>query len=101
MDFGRRLGSTLFMTRPARSMRWSPACAGDGKLEPAGWSKIAPKPPEPESSDPGETDSPPPFHPNPVPSGPMTGQRGRQIMVRRAGNGATITRTAEGQVEMW
>jgi hypothetical protein len=73
---------------------------GDGKLEPAGWTKIAPKAPEPESTSPGETGFPPSFHPDPDSPGPMTGQRG-QIMVRRARNGAMFARNADGQVEVW
>jgi hypothetical protein len=74
---------------------------GDGKLEPAGWTKLAPQPPEAAAADPGDPGFPPPFHPNPDDSGPMAGQRGRQIMVRRGENGATIARTSDGQVEMW
>ncbi len=74
---------------------------GDGKLESAGWMKIAPKPPAPESADSGETVFPPGFNPNPDASGHVPRQERGQIMFRHAGNGVMFPRKGDGQVEFW
>src|SRR5258708_20748021 len=44
--------------RPPRStlFPYTTLFRSDGKLEPSGWTKIAPQPPKSESSDPSETD---------------------------------------------
>lgn len=77
------------------------ALRGDGKLEPAGWTRIAPKLPSPDEAGPNE----PPlvFHANPNPEapGPMPGER-RMMMVRRTPDGPVVfAGGADGQVEMW
>jgi hypothetical protein len=77
------------------------ALRGDGKLEPAGWTRLAPKlsaPNEMPSNEPGLV-----FHanPNPEPPGPMPGER-KLMMVRRSPDGPVVfSGGAGGQVEMW
>ncbi|HYT58891.1 MAG TPA: hypothetical protein VEL06_01895 [Haliangiales bacterium] len=76
------------------------ALCGDGKLEPAGWTKLAPNPPA--LKPPGPDEIGPHPHPGPAPgdSGPMAGQRG-MMMFRHTGNGATVMQNPNGQVEFW
>lgn len=97
------------------------ALAGDGKLEAAGWSKVAPKSSEfdqagaggagpvfhssANSDPPGPITGPEPQGmgdgPSPGGPGPMTGQ-GRMTMFRRGPSGAVMfSGNANGQTEMW
>jgi hypothetical protein len=77
------------------------ALQSDGKLEPAGWSKIAPNPPplEPPGADgPGRL-----LRPNPGPGGPgpMDGQP-RMMLARRTPNGPVMFFGGPGgQMELW
>ncbi|MGA2243742.1 MAG: hypothetical protein ABSH48_01985 [Verrucomicrobiota bacterium] len=60
----------------------------DGRLEPAGWTKIAPPPPEANTN-------------APTPAGLPPG-RGQFLMFRRTGGGATaIVQDGHGHVEIW
>ncbi len=65
---------------------------GDGKLEPAGWMKIAPPPEAPENGPADASDTPP---------APGPGQR-RVVMVRRGPEGPVIFQGGPGgKVETW
>src|SRR5215472_13076608 len=76
------------------------ALCGDGKLEPAGWTKIAPAmppPPEPGDEAPGAIIQPS----GAEPQGPVPGRR--QVMVVRAGPDGPVMFAGgpKGQMEMW
>jgi hypothetical protein len=94
------------------------ALAADGKLETAGWTKLAPKPQISMPPDPGETAGPPRIMINPSSSGTEAGgppqfpdpgspapppgqQRGMMMMFRRGPNGVTVHQNANGQMEVW
>lgn len=78
------------------------ALSGDGKLESAGWTKVAPKPPPPDEMPAGGA-----AHfvgPNAGPNGPgPMGGGGRRMMVMKRGpNGPVVfSGGADGQMEMW
>lgn len=76
------------------------ALRGDGKIEPAGWTKVAPRPPSPDEMPPGGAHF---AGPTAAPNGPgpMGGGR-RMMMVKRGPNGPVMfTGGADGQMEMW
>ena len=81
------------------------ALRGDGKLEPAGWTMIAPKLPAPDTALPNEAMQilGSPANPNAGPAGPMHGER--RMMVTRRVQGASVsvavTGGANGRVEVW
>jgi hypothetical protein len=74
---------------------------GDGKLEPAGWTKVAPKPPSLDEMPPSGAHFSGP-KPGPDGSGPMGGGR-RMMMMKRGPNGPVMFSggSADGQMEMW
>jgi hypothetical protein len=77
------------------------ALCGDGKIEPAGWTKVAPKPPSPDEMPPGG--GAPFLGPKGGPNGPgpMGGGR-RMMMVKRGPNGPVMfSGGVDGQMEMW
>jgi hypothetical protein len=61
------------------------ALRADGKIEPAGWTKIAPKPPSLDHASPG----------------PMTGRPGQIMMFRRMEGGPMVMQNPKGEVEAW
>src|SRR6266496_3686372 len=76
------------------------ALNGDGKLEPAGWTKIAPNPPPLPPPGPDEIGHLPQGGFEPGGAGPAGGER-RVMMFKRAGNGAAIVQNGNGDVEVW
>jgi hypothetical protein len=96
------------------------ALRADGKLEPAGWTKLAPTPQTSMLPDPGESGAPSRIMINPNSSGPDVGApglalgagpdpgspapppgKGGVMMFKRAGNGVMVTDDASGQMEVW
>ena len=93
----------VYKSKPALKALDS-ALQGDGKIEPAGWTKIAPNPPDMDEPGPDTPGLIRRLGPGPDGSGPpgQPGQKRMMMMVRRAGNGgAIVTQGGDGTVEVW
>lgn len=95
------------------------ALRADGKLEPAGWTKLAPTPQTSMLPDPGESGGPPRIMINPDSSGPDVGAPGLVLgtgpdpgspapppgkggmFFRRTPNNVMVTDNASGEMEVW
>lgn len=76
------------------------ALGGEGKIEAAGWTKIAPGPQAMTPPDRGEIAAFPPTGPGPAGPGPMEGRHG-PMMFERTMNGPMFMQNPKGQVELW
>jgi hypothetical protein len=93
----------VYKSKPALKALDS-ALQGDGKIEPNGWTKIAPNPPEMDGPGPDTPGLIRQLGPRPDGSGPpgQPGQKRMMMMIRRAGNGgAIVTQGGDGTVEVW